>query len=67
MMNSTEDRSMISLIIDQGAHHLDLMFDSDQDFDTLKEVRRIEDMFIGRWIDEWESQDYCIDQTCRNR
>ena len=67
MMNLTEDGSMISLIIDHGAHHLDLMFDSDEDFDTLKEVRRIEDMHIGHWIEEWESQDYCIDKSCRNR
>ena len=67
MMNSTEDGSMISLIIDQGTHHLDLMFDSDEDFDALKEVRKCEDMFIALWIEEYESQDYCVDQTCRNR
>jgi len=55
VQNITSDGSIKSVILDLGAHHLDLMFSSPHDPPCANEARRIEDEHIGSWIDQWKS------------
>lgn len=44
--------SLVSLIIDDGAHHLDLRGANKNDTESVIEARRIEKIHISRWIRE---------------
>jgi len=45
-----------SILIDQGAHHLDLMFSNDLDPDSVLEAREIEKNHIKKWLMEGRIQ-----------
>ena len=52
--NVTMDGSVVSIVLDKGAHHLDLMFvDKDHDPPCAKGARDIEKEHIRRWVEEW--------------
>ncbi|KAI1722640.1 serine carboxypeptidase s28 domain-containing protein [Ditylenchus destructor] len=44
--------TLVSLIVEDGAHHLDLRAAHPNDTESVKEVRRIEKLHINRWIEE---------------
>lgn len=44
--------SLVAINIREGAHHLDLMFSNDDDPDSVKEARKVEEEHITRWIEE---------------
>lgn len=48
----SHDGTLVSLIVEDGAHHLDLRGADSKDTDSVKEVRRIEKLHISRWIRE---------------
>jgi len=53
--NVTADGSGIALLIEGGAHHLDLRLPTDQDPVFLTEARAIETAHIKKWIDEYQN------------
>ena len=59
VQNITKDGSVIALLLDLGAHHLDLMYSSDQDPICAKVARLIEEEHISKWIDEWNEGQQC--------
>ncbi len=44
------DSSIVARVIDQGGHHLDLFFPTDQDPQSVREVRLLEEDSIRKWI-----------------
>ena len=44
--------SVVALTLKEGAHHLDLMFSTPDDPEELKEIRKMELMYIAQWIVE---------------
>ena len=44
--------SVVSLFIEQGAHHVDLMFSHAADPPSVTAARRCEEAHIRRWISE---------------
>uniref|UniRef100_A0A915CJB7 Uncharacterized protein n=1 Tax=Parascaris univalens TaxID=6257 RepID=A0A915CJB7_PARUN len=42
--------SLVSIIIEDGAHHYDLRGSHPRDTDAVKEARRLERIYIGKWI-----------------
>lgn len=44
--------SLVSLIIEDGAHHLDLRKANKNDTKDVIEVRRIEKIYITNWIEQ---------------
>jgi hypothetical protein len=66
VQNITKDGSVVGLLLDYGAHHLDLMYSSDQDPTCAKVARLLEEEHISKWINEWnEGQQYHgSQQTC---
>lgn len=44
------NQNMISLIIEYGGHHVDLMYSSVSDPDCVKKARAIEKSYISKWI-----------------
>ncbi len=59
VQNITKDGSVIALLLDLGAHHLDLMYSSNQDPICAKVARLIEEEHISKWIDEWNEGQQC--------
>lgn len=53
--NVTE-RSLTALLIDGGAHHLDLMFSHPDDPVAVKEARHLELQMIQRWIEDFPKE-----------
>ena len=51
--NVTADGSVVSVTLDLGGHHLDLMFSDERDPPCASEARDIADELIGKWIEEW--------------
>ena len=49
---SQHSPSVQSLIIDQGGHHLDLFFPTEEDPESVKQVREVERRAIADWIQE---------------
>ncbi len=48
---------MIALILEQGAHHLDLFFSTKDDPEEVREARRVEGEMIDRWVESyWAKQ-----------
>ena len=43
----------ISLMIDDAAHHLDLMFSHPEDPPSVTKAREVERTYIARWVDSW--------------
>eukprot|EP00466_Bigelowiella_natans_P019201 jgi/Bigna1/68113/fgenesh1_pg.5_\ len=56
IQNLTEDGSSIALLLDLGAHHLDLFFSTDKDPECAKEARLVEEKYIQRWIVEHRTE-----------
>ena len=54
--NVTEDGGIVALILDLGAHHLDLMYSDDRDPSCAREARLIEEVYIFSWIQEWRAK-----------
>lgn len=48
----TLSHSMISVMIPEGAHHLDLMWSNEKDPQSVKLAREIQAQEIERWIQE---------------
>eukprot|EP00929_Paragymnodinium_shiwhaense_P013284 TRINITY_DN121148_c0_g1_i1.p1 TRINITY_DN121148_c0_g1~~TRINITY_DN121148_c0_g1_i1.p1 ORF type:complete len:665 (-),score=116.57 TRINITY_DN121148_c0_g1_i1:31-2025(-) len=46
------DGSQIALVLDLGAHHLDLMFSDPRDPPCAKKAREIEEKMIRQWVQE---------------
>ena len=44
------------ILIEDGAHHLDLMFSNEQDPQSVKDARALELSFIRSWITDHEVQ-----------
>ena len=42
-------RDIVSLLVKEGAHHLDLMFATDKDPQSVRDVRRVELEYISKW------------------
>lgn len=54
VQNLTSDGSMIALIMKFGGHHTDLMYsDAKHDPQCVIDARRIENLYIEKWIREW--------------
>ena len=47
-LNVTE-RDVVSLLVQQGAHHLDLMFATEDDPQSVTDVRRVEMEYVAKW------------------
>mmetsp|Transcript_12619 Transcript_12619/g.12709 ORF Transcript_12619/g.12709 Transcript_12619/m.12709 type:complete len:113 (-) Transcript_12619:159-497(-) len=60
VQNITHDGSIVSLVLDLGAHHLDLMFAHPDDPPCANEARLIQEEHIRNWIQEWNLGE----QTC---
>lgn len=50
--------SIVALVTEEGAHHLDLRFSSEYDPDWLIEQRQMEVMHIKRWLLEYYEDQY---------
>ena len=53
VQNLTADGSSVSLIIDLGAHHLDLFFPTPNDPPSALSVRIIEEKMIDQWVEKY--------------
>ncbi|VDN06256.1 unnamed protein product [Thelazia callipaeda] len=49
---SEEIRSLVSIIIEDGAHHYDLRGKHPLDTDSVKNARRLEKLYIKKWLKE---------------
>lgn len=47
--------SVVSVIIPEGAHHLDLRGSNPNDPESVISARKVEKEFIRTWIDEYRS------------
>jgi hypothetical protein len=56
IVNLTDDGSLKSLILDLGAHHLDIMFSDDNDPECAQVAREVELGAITDWIDQFNAQ-----------
>ena len=52
VQNISADGSQIALVLDLGAHHLDLMFSHPSNPPCFAEARKIEKARITQWIQE---------------
>lgn len=52
LQSPDESRSLVSLNVSQGAHHLDLMFSNPQDPPAVTAVRQVEVGYIRQWVAE---------------
>ncbi|KAI3414090.1 Prolyl oligopeptidase [Globodera pallida] len=52
MLKPGQHNSLVSLIVEDGAHHYDLRGEHPADTESVREVRRIEKLHIKRWIAE---------------
>lgn len=50
----TKDGDILSIILDLGGHHLDLMFSFVDDPVCATTARKIEEVYIYKWINEWK-------------
>eukprot|EP01061_Rhynchopus_euleeides_P019516 TRINITY_DN32083_c0_g1_i2.p1 TRINITY_DN32083_c0_g1~~TRINITY_DN32083_c0_g1_i2.p1 ORF type:complete len:644 (+),score=248.16 TRINITY_DN32083_c0_g1_i2:36-1967(+) len=49
VQNVTDDGSSVALVVDEGAHHLDLFFATDSDPPSVLKVREVEEQKIREW------------------
>jgi len=54
--NITSGGGIVALILDLGAHHLDLMYSDKDDPPCAQNARKIEESFISKWIEQWVDQ-----------
>ena len=52
MQNISKDGSQFALVLDLGAHHLDLMFSDPRNPPCFFEARKIEERMIWQWCQE---------------
>ena len=50
---TTDNDSLIALIMEYGGHHTDLMYSDPVDPPCITQARRIETAYIARWIQKW--------------
>lgn len=55
VLNVTEDGSVIALVIDLGAHHLDLFFSDENDPPCATAARAVEEAHIRKWIEQYRA------------
>ncbi|ETV97723.1 hypothetical protein H310_09096 [Aphanomyces invadans] len=48
----SQSASVIAIAIDQGGHHLDLMFSNEADPQSVRDARELEKKEIRKWIDQ---------------
>ena len=48
--------SVVAVFIEQGAHHLDLMFSHPDDPPSVRAARELEESMIVNWIEEYEEE-----------
>jgi lysosomal Pro-X carboxypeptidase len=53
VQNITSDGSIVALILDLGAHHLDLMYSDKNDPPCARNARMIEEIYMYTWIEQW--------------
>jgi lysosomal Pro-X carboxypeptidase len=53
IQNVSADGSQIALLLDVGAHHLDLFHTDPADPPCARTARKVEAAMIARWADEW--------------
>lgn len=66
VQNITKDGRILSIILDLGGHHLDLMFSSDEDPQCATLARKLEEFSISEWITEWTSGNQYKGKECKN-
>jgi pimeloyl-ACP methyl ester carboxylesterase len=66
VQNITKDSSVISIILPKGAHHLDLMFPSENDPTCVIQARHIQENYIVQWISWWKEKNWCVGESCPN-
>jgi len=52
LLDVSIEHTVVSLIIPEGAHHLDLMFSHDDDPSSVIDVRKKEIEYIKQWVEE---------------
>ena len=66
VQNITKDASVLSILLPLGAHHLDLMFPTDNDPKCVVQARTIQKDYIAQWIKDWNDMtttcvtDFCV-------
>ena len=55
LQNISSDGSQVALLIDLGAHHLDLFFADEADPPSARYARKIEAAMIEQWAEEWRA------------
>lgn len=58
--------SVVSVIIPEGAHHLDLRGSNPNDPESVIDARRVEKEFIKTWINEYRSAHNLIGNDIKN-
>lgn len=56
VQNVTQNGEIIALILDLGAHHLDLMYSNEKDPPCVKAGRKIHQGQIEKWIRDWKGK-----------
>jgi len=64
LQNVTNNGSVLALILDLGAHHLDLMFSNKEDPKCARDARKIEEHYILKWINEWRDGCQLVGDSC---
>ena len=59
VQNISSDGSQIALVLDLGAHHLDLMFSDERSPPCFFEARKIEKRMIRQWCQEAYDKHAC--------
>jgi len=63
VQNITKDASVISILLPLGAHHLDLMFPTENDPECVVQARNIQEDYMSQWIKEW-NEVTCVTEFC---
>lgn len=64
VQNITKSGGILAVILDLGGHHLDLMFSSDEDPPCATIARKIEELTIIEWINQWTSDTQYEGKEC---
>jgi lysosomal Pro-X carboxypeptidase len=48
--------SMLSIVMEYGGHHTDLMYSHPDDPTCVREARKVEEIQIRKWIHDWDTQ-----------
>ena len=55
LVQNITKNDIVALVIPYGGHHTDLMYSSIQDPNCVTQARNIEEQYIAKWIDGWQS------------